>query len=535
MKRLKLLLLNNLSGLGLKTKEAAFNTFLHFLGEHALSLQHKTLEHIALVGLALFFASILAIPLGIVITRFSRLRSLVLNLGSISQTIPSLAMLALLVPFIGLGNTPTLIVLTSYALYPILRSTYTGLKSVPADCIEAAKGLGLSNFQRLWWIELPLSFPSIISGLRIATAMTIGITTIAAFIGAGGLGDFITQGLSLNDPSLILLGAIPTALLALSFDYGISQFEIPLYSRKKRSPALSRGKKICLGLVSLSLIFLGGQAFFKENFIDKRKSLVIASKNFTEQYILAELMAQTIEAKTSLKVIRKFNLGTTAIIHQALLKGDVDLYPEYSGTAYMTILKGHPDIDKEDIFKTVKSAYKEKFNVLWLTPFGFSNSQSLAVKRDFAEARQIESLSDLALLATGLSIAAPPEFLKRADAFPHLSKIYGLKFKEIIQVDPNLMYPSLNHQKVQVIAAFTTDGNLQKYNLITLKDDKGAYPLYQAAPLIRGSILFSYPEIQDALEPLLGHITDEIIKALNYKVEGEGLSPAEVVRQFLQD
>ena len=480
-------------------------------------------------------ASMIAIPLGIWVTRSSFFRNIILNAGSISQTIPSLAMLALLVPFLGLGNAPTLIVLTFYAIYPILRSTYTGLQCVPAECIEAANGLGFSRFQRLWFVELPLSLPVIISGLRVATAMTIGITTIAAFIGAGGLGDFIMQGLALNDSSLILLGAVPTAFLALAFDYGISEVEAQLQNRKKKLSTFPRIHKVLFAAASLIIVVLIGGSLLKNVLPKKEERIVIASKNFTEQYLLAEIMAQLIETKTSLKVIRKFNLGTTHIVHQAMLKGEVDLYPEYSGTAYKVVLKRPEKKDGSEIFDEIRSAYKEKFNLLWLEPFGFLNSQSLAVKKDYAQKHHLKSLSDLKQISSNLTLAAPPEFLKRPDAFPGLNQAYGFNFKNIMQVDPNLMYAALDHQKVDVIAAFTTDGQLQKYNLLPLKDDKKFYPPYEAAPVIRQSALKAYPQIYNALTPLFGHITDEKMIEMNRKVDSEGLSPAEVARQFLSE
>jgi osmoprotectant transport system permease protein len=488
-------------------------------------------EHIFLVGFSLFFASVFAIPLGILLVRFSFLRQGILKAGSISQTIPSLAMLGFLVPLLGLGNVPALVVLIFYAVYPILRSTYTGLVSVPPECIEAAEGLGFSNLQKLWWVELPLALPMMISGLRIATASTIGIATIAAFIGAGGLGDFITQGLALNNSALILLGAIPIAFLALAFDYGISQIENQFQHRQESRSF--RFKGVLLGVFSLAIIFLGGNYLYKEHIMTKKATITIASKNFTEQYILAELMAQLIEGKTSLKVIRKLNLGTTDIIHQALLKGDIDLYPEYSGTAYLTILKEAPNRNGEDILSKVQAAYKDKFNLVWLKPFGFSNSQALAVKKSFAEHHNLQNLSDLARVAPHLTIAAPPEFLKRPDGMLGLSQSYELKFKNVMQVDPNLMYTAIDHEKVEVIAAFTTDGKLQKYQLIPLNDDKKFYPPYHCAPVIREAILTTYPEIYEALSVLFGHINEEKMRMLNAKVDIEGRSPFDVAQEFL--
>ncbi|MBY0292281.1 MAG: ABC transporter permease subunit [Alphaproteobacteria bacterium] len=509
------------------------NDLLTFLQENSSALQQKTIEHILLVGFSLFLASALAIPLGILLVRFSFLRHTILRAGSISQTIPSLAMLGFLVPLLGLGNVPALVVLTFYAIYPILRSTYTGLISVPPECIEAAEGLGFSNLQKLGWVELPLALPIMISGLRIATASTIGIATIAAFIGAGGLGDFITQGLALNNSALILLGAIPIAFLALAFDYGISQLENQFHHRKKKGSRSPRLKTILLGISSLGIVFLGGNYLYQEHITAKGTSITIASKNFTEQYILAELMAQLIEMKTPLKVVRKLNLGTTDIIHQALLKGDVDLYPEYSGTAYLTILKEPPSQSGEDIFPKVRGAYKDKFNLVWLKPFGFSNSQSLAVKKDFAQAHNLQNLSDLALIAPDLTIAAPPEFLKRPDGMLGLSQSYGLEFKNVMQVDPNLMYMAIDHQEVEVIAAFTTDGKLQKYQLIPLNDDKKFYPPYHCAPVIRATILTAYPEIYEALSVLFGHIDEEKMRRLNAKVDLEGRTPFDVAQEFL--
>ncbi len=507
--------------------------FFHFLGEQAFSLQQKTFEHISLAGLSVIFASAIAIPLGILITRFSWLQNITLRMGSISQTIPSLGLLALLIPFVGLGTVPTLIVLTFYAIYPILKNTNTGLRGVPSACIEAANGLGFSSFQRLRFVELPLALPSIISGIRIATAMTVGITTIAAFIGAGGLGDFITQGLALNNPSLILLGTIPAAVLAFVLDYGISRLEKQLQNRELKKTFFPQVQKVLLISIVSILIVLIGSPYVKQILPKKEDHIVIASKNFTEQYLLAELMAQLIEAKSPLKVIRKTNLGSIDVIHQALLKGEVDLYPEYTGTAYLSILKfplNHgifPGIDE------VRRIYESKFNLLWLKPFGFSNGQTLAVKKEFSQKHNVHSLSDLAKLSSALTIATPPEFLMRQDAFPGLKRAYGFTFRKIIQIDPSLLYSAIDAHKVDVISVNTTDAKLEKSNLVSLEDDKKLYPLYQAAPIIRKAVLKAHPQIYQALSPLFGLLTQERIARLNYKIDVEGKSPFDVAHEFL--
>jgi osmoprotectant transport system permease protein len=503
-----------------------------FVKEYSLPLLHKTMEHISLTIFALIAALCIAIPLGIWIAHSSFLRNMVLKVGSISQTIPSLAMLAFLVPFVGLGVVPTLIALTFYAIYPILRGTYTGINSVPVECIEAADGLGFSYYNKLFLVELPLAMPVIISSLRVAGAMTIGITTIAAFIGAGGLGDFIVQGLSLNDSRLILLGSIPAALLALVYDYGVSEIEIQLQHRGQKRSLVARAFLI---IVSFITVFALGGLFIKEFSATDKETITIGSKNFTEQNILAEIMAQLIEQKTNLKVMRKLNLGTTSIVHEALVRGDIDIYPEYSGVAYVTILKKQMKEKNYDIFADVKDDYKKNYDLVWLPPFGFSNSQSLAVKRDFAKSHNLNTMSDLAFISQDLQIATPPDFLKRPDGLPGLERAYGFKFKKIIQVDPNLMYVAIKNNNVDVIAAFTTDGRLEKYDLVTLKDDHGLYPPYDAAAVIRARVLESYPEIQEALKPLFGNISDDVMRSLNYKVEVEGLPFTEVALQFVAE
>lgn len=487
-----------------------------------------------LVTVALLLASAIAIPLGIAIGRFSEIRTLLLKAGSVSQTIPSLAMLALLVPIVGLGFIPTIIILIFYAIYPILRNTYTGLQNVPPEYLEAAEGLGFLSFQKLVYVELPLALPMIISGLRLATATTIGIATIAAFIGAGGLGDFITQGLALNDSNLILLGAIPTALLALTFDYGISQFENYLYHRKQKIIKASVWKYKYLLLSGIGFLFLESYLFLTSQG-NKESKIIIGSKNFPEQSILAEIMAQLVEDKTSLKVIRRFNLGSTAIVHQALLNGEIDLYPEYIGTAYLTVLKEPWDGTQKDLFKKVKENYKNQFNLRWLAPFGFSNSQSLAVRKDFAEENNLKCLSDLAYLSKNLSIAAPPEFLKRPDGLITLKKNYGFNFRNVIQVSPTLMYITIEHQKADIIASFTTDGKLKSANLMILKDDKNIYPSYQAAPVLREVIHLKYPQIEKSLLPILGTISEQEITKLNSKVEEQGQLLSVIVREFLSE
>ena len=508
------------------------NHYWDFLKIHLPELQNKLVEHISISLSAMFIAILIGVNLGILITRLPKLKGPVIGLTNIFQTIPSIALLGFLIPFVGIGLPPTLIALIVYALLPITGNTFTGLKGVSAMYLQVANILGFTRWQRLYLVEFPLALPVIISGIRTSMAMTIGITTIAAFIGAGGLGDFITQGLSLNDSNLILLGAIPSALLALSIDYVIATLTL-LSSRRHRLAMRFKHLKITLMLIivaTLGTIILHHTISL---FHTGKKTIVIGTKNFTEQYILGHLMAELIETKTNLRVTRKFNLGTTSILQNALLAGQIDLYPEYTGTAYIVVLKQEKIRSPQQTYEFVKKAYLQKYDLVWLPPFGFENAESLAVRKEFAEQHHLVNLSDLKGISRLLILAAPAEFIKRSDGLPGLTRTYDLTFKKIIQMQPDLVYQAIQNNNVQIIEAFTTDGRIAEFNLRILKDNLNFYPPYYAAPIIRRAVLNSHPEVASALKPLLGSIDNKTMRELNFLVDVEKQSPQKVAHDFL--
>jgi osmoprotectant transport system permease protein len=206
---------------------------VEFVIQRAPQLWQKTLEHLVLTGAATGIAVVIGLPLGVLILRRPAVRGLILGTTGVVQTVPSLALLAFLLTFLGIGVTPAVVALTLYALLPIVRNTFTGLDGISPDIIEAAMGMGFTRRQRLWMVEVPLALPVIIAGIRTAAVIIVGIATLSAYIGAGGLGDFIVRGLALNNSRLILLGAVPAALLALLIDYVIGLLERTL----KRGPA----------------------------------------------------------------------------------------------------------------------------------------------------------------------------------------------------------------------------------------------------------------------------------------------------------
>jgi glycine betaine/choline ABC-type transport system substrate-binding protein len=265
-----------------------------------------------------------------------------------------------------------------------------------------------------------------------------------------------------------------------------------------------------------------------------KAKVVIASKNFTEQFILAELMAQLIEQRTGLTAIRRFDLGGTMICHGAIINGEIDIYAEYTGTGLTTILKREALADPDEAFRVVAREYRNRFDIEWLESFGFNNTYAITVRERDAQMHGWEEISDLMASAPNLRAGFTSEFAERPDGYPGIRKAYGFSFGEIRDLDPTLMYEALAREEVDVICAFATDGRIAAYKLKPLLDNRGFFPPYYAAPLVRKEVLKSHPEIRDALSPLSGLLNDVSMQQLNYEVDGKKRSPQDVAREFLK-
>jgi osmoprotectant transport system permease protein len=524
-------------------------TFIDFVVHRSPQLWLRTGEHLMLTGISIGAAIMLGIPAGILASRVARLRGFLLGAIGILQTIPSLAMLAILLALTGkIGAVPAIIALALYALLPIVRNTLTGIQGVSSAVLEAARGIGMTNYQQLWQVKIPLALPFIVAGIRTAAVTGVGIATLSAFIGAGGLGQFINRGLALSNTNLILLGAIPAALLALVVDFSISAMGWSLESRRHRH--LPKRLGVVLRALAVLLPFfigLGGviaymtgaaspMSGFSSTTVDQRAKakVVIASKNFTEQFILAELMAQLIEERTNLTVERRFDLGGTMICHGAIINGEIDIYAEYTGTGLTAILRHEVLSNPDEAFRVVARAYRNRFAIEWLQSFGFNNTYAITVRKRDAYLHGWEKISDLRESAANLRAGFTSEFAERPDGYPGLRKVYGLSFGEVRDFDPTLMYEALAKGEADVICAFATDGRLAAYQLEPLSDDRGFFPPYYAAPIIREEVLKAHPEIRDALAPLLGLLDDLTMQRLNYQVDGKKRSPRHVARDFLK-
>lgn len=270
---------------------------------------------------------------------------------------------------------------------------------------------------------------------------------------------------------------------------------------------------------------------------DDAGTVIVGSKDFTEQFIVAEMYAQLLENE-GFTVERKLNLGGTPIAHEAIMNGDIDLYPEYTSTGLLTMLKLDPIQDAQEIYTTVKSGYEEQYSLTWLTPSPFNNTQALAMKKDVAAQYGIQTYSDLSQKAPELVLGGPAEFLEREDGLKGLQQAYGgFDFKEEKQLGTgSLRYQALMDGQIDVVVAFGTDGAIQGNDLLLLEDDLVFYPIYNIAPVIRMDTLEKYPQIEKILNDFAPLLTDDVMSGLNWQVDGpEGKEPADVARAFLAD
>lgn len=266
------------------------------------------------------------------------------------------------------------------------------------------------------------------------------------------------------------------------------------------------------------------------------KKVVIASKPHSEQYILAEMLTILIEENTDIEVEKKLGIGGgTSNIHPAMLKGEIDIYPEYSGTGLLFVLKEDLIADPDELFLEVKKRYEEEFGIMWLDIYGFNNTYALAVKNETAIKYGLKNYDDLAKVSNQLTFGAEYDFFEREDGFNGLKKIYPLNFKDTKEIDIGLKYQAIGSGQVDVINAFSTDGLLKEFGLKVLEDNKNFFPAYQAATLIREETLEKYPELKSVLNKLAGKISDDEMILLNYYVEKEKQDPADVARDFLKE
>jgi osmoprotectant transport system permease protein len=502
---------------------------MRYLIEHPVEVLSVAGEHLFLVVCSTGIAVLLGIPVGVLLTRRPAWSRWVLGAANVVQTIPSLALFGFLIPLpflggIGAGTAITALIL--YSLLPIIRNTYAGIAGIDPAIREAGRGMGMTGGQLLFMVELPLALGVIMTGIRVAAVISVGIATIAAAVGAGGLGMYIFRGVSMVDNQLILAGAIPAAILALCADIFLGAAERAL----RRPDAVPRKSRM-----AMVLLIVGTAGVLAAILARPPDTIVVGSKNFTEQTILGELLAQQIERSTGSAVQRRFFLGGTLICHNALAAGEIDMYVEYTGTALTAILGREPISDAAEVYRGLQEEYLRRFGVMLAEPLGFNNTFAIMIRKEDARRLKITTISEAARHAPLWRAGFGHEFMERKDGFRGLAALYGLRFREEPRImDLGLTYRALAGGQLDLIAGDATNGLISALDLAVLSDDRGYFPPYEAVPLVRVETLNRHPGLREALAALGGTLTDEKMRRMNYAVDGLHQDARDTVRRFLE-
>ena len=480
-------------------------------------------QHLQLSLLTLLLAIFLAVPLAIYLSTRKRASNWVLQLAGIFQTIPSMALLGLFIPIMGIGTLPALTALVIYAIFPILQNTITGLQGIDPSLEEAGVAFGMTKWERLKKFEIPLAMPVIMSGIRTAAVIIIGTATLAALIGAGGLGSFILLGIDRNNASLILIGALSSAFLAIAFNLLLKWME---------------KAKLRTIFVAFAVMVIGLGASYTPSLLPrpKKENLVIAGKLGPEPEILANMYKILIEENTDMTVTVKPNFGKTSFLYEALKKGDIDIYPEFSGTVTESLLQPSPEVghDPENVYEVARDGIFKQDQLAFLKPMAYQNTYAVAVPKKIAQEYGLKTISDLKKVEGQLKAGFTLEFNDREDGNKGLQSMYGLNLN-VATMEPALRYQAIQSGDIQITDAYSTDAELARYDLQILEDDKQLFPPYQGAPLMKEALLKKHPELETVLNKLAGKITESQMSQLNYQVGVEGKSAEQVAKEFLQE
>lgn len=526
------------------------SSFSDDLIEQLVALPPYLAGHVQLTLVALSVGLLISLPLGIAASRRPRLEAWALGVASVAQTIPGLALLALMVPLLGgvgavlaglgwpappsIGFLPAVLALSLYSVLPMLRNSVTGLAGVDPALCEAARGVGMSPREMLWQVELPLAMPTIVAGVRTATVWVVGTATLATPVGGASLGNPIFAGLQTRNLSAVLVASVAAAALALCLDSLVRAIEVGL-ERGRRGPVLFAS----IVLVLLAL-WSGFGALSPSRSPESagaaggaRKVVVaIGSKAFTEQYVLAEILAGRLEQEPGVTIRRVPSLGST-VAFDALVTGDLDLYVDYSGTLWTTILgRDGMGASRVEVLRGVTDALSREHGIDVVAALGFENTYALAMREAAAERLGIRRISDLRGHAAGFEILGDFEFFGRPE-WTQIVARYGLAFGRERAMDSSLMYEALAGGSADVIAAYSTDGRIAAYSLRVLEDDRGVIPPYDALVLMRHDFAAREPGLMRAVASLAGRLDAAAMRRLNAAVDLEGRAPESVAAQWL--
>jgi osmoprotectant transport system permease protein len=494
-------------------------------------------QHVLLSVAALLLALLLAVPLVIVSLRSAALRGPVMALASLVQTIPGLALMALFYPVLlaisallspagirvpALGFLPALLALTLYALLPILRNAIAGLEGIDPAVRQAALSVGMTRRQMFWQVEAPLAAPVVMAGVRTAAVWTIGAATLATPVGQTSLGNYIFTGLQTENWVSVAFGCLASAALAIFVDALLGVIQRGIGQRRRALVLASlavMGAAVALALAPLAIKTHGSGA---------ERSALIGAKNFSEQFILAELISSRLQA-AGFATAQRQGLGS-AIAFRALTSGEIDVYVDYSGTLWTNILQRSETLSREKMNAEIARLLRERFGVHVVGSLGFENAYALVMTRDRAQSLGVADIAEVAPRASTFTFGADLEFLQRPE-WKAIAGAYGLSFAATRSFTPTFMYRALQSGEADIISGFSSDGRIAADNLVVLRDSKGAIPAYDALLLVSARRAGDAAFLA-ALKPLLNSIDVESMRRANYSVDRDTdkLSPREAAQ-----
>lgn len=476
-------------------------------------------QHVLVSVTALALGLLLSLPLAILATRRPFLRIALMTAASVIQTIPGLALLALFYPlllglsgvtkalfgaeFSALGFLPSVLALMLYSVLPIVRNTVTGIEGIDPALRQAALGVGMTQRQSLFMVELPLALPVIMAGIRTSAVWVIGTATLSTPVGQNSLGNYIFTGLQTQNWIFVLFGCVAAALLAIAVDQLLALMESGAGARNSR--------KVAVGGVGLLLVVA---AALLPGLTRVQAGTIVGAKPFTEQYILAALLEQRLN-DNALAARRREGLGSS-IIFNALAAGDIDVYVDYSGTVWTNFMRRTDIKPRREMLEDIKAWCRERNGIRVLGSLGFENAYALAMTRKRANELGIRTMADLARHAPNLSIAGDYEFFGRPE-WKAIRSAYGLNFRAERQMQPEFMYPAAGNE-VDVISAYTSDGRIARYDLVVLEDPKAAIPPYDAIVLVSPRRAGD-EALTGALQPLIGAVDIALMRQANERTD----------------
>ncbi|HEV8630684.1 MAG TPA: ABC transporter permease/substrate-binding protein, partial [Thermoanaerobaculia bacterium] len=471
---------------------------------------------------------------------------------SVVQTVPGLALLAVMVPLLAwlgaalsplgvsvraIGFLPAFLALTLYSLLPMLRNTVAGLRGVDPAVREAARGVGMTDRQQLLRVELPLALPTLIAGLRTATVWTVGMATLSTPVGAPSLGNLIFAGLQTRDTGAVLTGCAASAALALLLDGLVRAIELGVTRRRRGVVTLAAAGLLAL-IAGAFLPWSGTSEAPRPG--DARRTaerephgpVTLGAKPFTESLLLAEVMARQVSHRSGHPTRILPALGST-VAWDALRAGQLDAYVDYTGTLWATVLhRSGEGLDRRAVLATIARELPARFGVQVVGALGFENTYALAMREKDAAARGVTRISELAPLAPRLEVGGDYELFGRPE-WRAITTTYGLRFAAQRAMDPSLMYEAIAAAEVDVIGAYSTDGRIAALHLRLLADDRRVIPPYDAVLLARPRLAGERPAVWAALRALVGAIDQATMQRLNLEVDQQHRTPATVAADFV--